>query len=396
MVGILLLGVPADPWTNLDGRLNAPSGTPQFPSILNGYPAATPPSARVRWPTLTGTQPQWEVVGVDYYAGIDRSLYPTNANLKDPYPGGNLHATLVALGASPSTVPSGASAQVSISSGSGIVFDGWDFGLHNGLNLHINGGSNWTIQNCRFKVGSNQCSNLAVSSSVTGCTIQNIEVDGSQLVVLPAQAGLNLDAGGDTICKYNYIHDIWFQGVQIGCDQNPTKSYFLNNIFWNIGFAAQASGHGDVIQAYSVSGGVPTFLDLQANWNLIYQSVAQASGATGANTQGFSFTTGGNTASYAKISWQNNTYIVLAGSNTNDMFICDLSEDGSGGQAAPVNGTIIGSNNYVDNSANNNPSPCFVWEIENSAQGSEANNFYAGVITRTGNVSMVTGAAANS
>ena len=29
-------------------------------------------------------RPSWQVPGVDYSVGIDRSLYPTNTNLKDP------------------------------------------------------------------------------------------------------------------------------------------------------------------------------------------------------------------------------------------------------------------------------------------------------------------------
>jgi hypothetical protein len=67
-----------DPWLALDGRSNAPAGTPQFATLLNNYvPGGTTPG-RYFWPSTaslnvgTGNlqQPPWRVPGVDYAVGL--------------------------------------------------------------------------------------------------------------------------------------------------------------------------------------------------------------------------------------------------------------------------------------------------------------------------------------
>lgn len=69
-----------------DGYSGAPSGTIQYPSILNNYPSASPPGVRQRTggsiasAVASGiTQPPWYVAGVDYYVGVDSGVTLSNA-----------------------------------------------------------------------------------------------------------------------------------------------------------------------------------------------------------------------------------------------------------------------------------------------------------------------------
>jgi hypothetical protein len=65
-------GGGADPWATLDGRSGATKQiSAQYPNLLNGYPISSPPNVRVRWPQSGGTQPPWQVAGVDYPVGMN-------------------------------------------------------------------------------------------------------------------------------------------------------------------------------------------------------------------------------------------------------------------------------------------------------------------------------------
>lgn len=136
-----------DPWAALDGRLLAPAGTPQFPTILNKYGtgsafAGAPVSGRYRWPNKitwpsSGNfiQPQQMVPGVDYYVGIDQNLFPNNTGL-----------TPAASGVLPSGVTRSGN-NITIS-GNNVTFNGWDF---TGFNVQYQQGvQNLVFSNCLF------------------------------------------------------------------------------------------------------------------------------------------------------------------------------------------------------------------------------------------------------
>jgi hypothetical protein len=202
-----------DPWISLDGRLGAPPGAAQYPTLLNGYPTASPPNRRVRWPTLTGTQPQWQVAGVDYPVGIDRSKYPSNASLKDPN-------TFFAAGGSFGIDDTNKIWQVQASSPA--VVDGVDFtivrsaGIHAGVQfqLNITNTSTTTVSNCQFgyRMSGFTPISFAGAGSVAGsCTFVNNVIDGIGINGLDVEGALaiNLVNGGTTTFMYN-----WFKNMQ--------------------------------------------------------------------------------------------------------------------------------------------------------------------------------------
>src|SRR3984957_14763461 len=161
-------GGGTDPWTTLDGRLNAPNGTPQLATLLNNYPSASPPNARVRWPVLTGAQPQWEVAGVDFSVGKDRSIYPTNANLKNP-----------ASATPPSGVTRNSGAHTFTVTANNVLLDGWDFSLEGGWQVIVNA-DGCTLQNNNFVVGTNLLTPITdLGNPVSNTTIQKNIIDGA-------------------------------------------------------------------------------------------------------------------------------------------------------------------------------------------------------------------------
>lgn len=369
-----------------DGFIGAPTGTPQFPTILNGYGGT---GARNKG--LIGGiqyQPPHNVPGVDYYVGPDASAFP----LKDPMPGGVIAPALSSFCA---VFDSG---QTIRQSGDNHVIDGWDFSLHGGVRLIIQG-NNCTVQNCLFRTGTNTTFGSYLEAlDIDNLTVKNCEMDGANTQITNVPPLINLRTGGTLNVNYCYIHNAWTIGVQVSADRNPPLISFQFNVFNNIDFGwapARGGWHGDVIQAFSGAGslGVPTFQDLEGNYNLIFQNGSAAD----YHSQGYSFTTGANTASYKVINWTGNTCICPAGSNMNAFFLADMSEVGSGGQAAPVNGTCTATNNYTDVSANNNPDPCAVWSIGTypthggKAPGAENNNYYHGHFSQTNTVNMITG-----
>src|SRR5215472_296742 len=104
-------------WGLLDGSLNAPPGTPQFPNLLDVNSPLTQKFGR----TLKA-RPPWKVAGVDYHVGIDRSIYPTNASLKDP----NTILNTIS-GASGNNT-----SKVVLVNGNNVTLDGYDFSLNGG------------------------------------------------------------------------------------------------------------------------------------------------------------------------------------------------------------------------------------------------------------------------
>ena len=115
-----------------DGYAGAPVGSPQFPTLLNGYTARTP----------------WHVAGVDYAVGI-----PSGTVLKDPFQGltpsnGNLDPVLVALGGS---YDSG-NIIINFAGVNNANINGWDFSLNGGQRVAINA-DGCIFQNNNCKVG---------------------------------------------------------------------------------------------------------------------------------------------------------------------------------------------------------------------------------------------------
>lgn len=265
--------------TSADGSTNAPAGSPQFPSLLSNYKA----------------RPPWKVASVDYAVGIDRSIYPTNAALKNP-------ASISMAGVSVN-----ATSHVVAISGSNVVLDGYDFSLAGGWWLNISGGSNITVSNCNFLISTNAISNCILrSGNSTNVTITKNIIDGAGK---GGQGLISSNGPGTTTITYNLIQNAAAEPVVIATAAGaaPTQDWvFEFNAIGNGGMAHISQGtHGDWIQAYNGSNAVTR--SLSCNYNLFFQS---ATAAAGAYTQGLSlWSAGGNGGTVINQTVNNNTFV---------------------------------------------------------------------------------------
>ena len=253
-------------WSSLDGSLNAPSGSAQYPSLLDASSGTNGLGRNL------ATRPPWKVAGVDYHVGIDRSLYPNNSNLLDP---------------SIASLPSGvtfSSPFVIVASATAVVLDGYDFGLHNGMTIFLRGtanggGGSLTVSNCNFLIGSNNnsCISTDNAADVGALTIINCELDGGGAI---GSTGGPLMTSNSTIItvKYNYWHnaveDGFDPGTAIGQHQTIVMMY---NLFDTAGFGS-GSPHPDWLQINNANNGLTNGQGITdrvtCNFNTSFQSNA--------------------------------------------------------------------------------------------------------------------------
>jgi hypothetical protein len=207
--------VPSDPWILLDGRLNAPPGTPQYPNLLVVNNSGLNTAGR----TLLA-RPPWKVAGVDYHVGIDRHTYPTNGSLGDP-----------TTGSLPTGVTySSASHQIQVvsSPSSPVTLEGWDFSLGGGLQVYNkgvanSGGCDLTIRNCNFKIGTTTNLICYVSDADSGSlTMVNTEIDGNGAALFAALGTGNAQGTlvGGTIPHAIFRYCWWHDAAEDGYDPN--------------------------------------------------------------------------------------------------------------------------------------------------------------------------------
>lgn len=302
------VSLPADPWINLDGRLGAPQGTAAFPTQFAG----------------DATRPAWKVPNIDYPVGIDRAIYPTDSNLKDPLASGGtvIAPALVTLGAI--FDGGGAITYVKLRATSDVVIDGYDFSLHGGLTLFLQtNGFAVTLQNCKFVVGTNarECidgddtgSNTYVQTNIT---IQNCYVDGNGLQNSAVAGGLiqRINCSGTFLIQYNRIRRAWFQLLQVGptggtsgAGQGIFHARYNSNEDAGVGRTVDVTVHGDYYQFYG--GSAFFYQEVILEFNLNLQNFA------GADTQGHSlFFSGGSLAGSQKITTNANVSIMLTNEN---------------------------------------------------------------------------------
>ena len=282
-----------------DGCSGAAAGSPQLPTILQGY----------------ATRPPWNVAGVDYPVGV-----PAGISLKDP--------TKAAL-------PTGclfSGSTVTCSGGTPITLSGYDFSLHNGTSLTISA-ANITVQNSKFVVGTNQGSLgriVNVTGSANNVTFLYNEFDGASIPVT-AQAGqtINIANVGTITFKYNYLHNSGGDMIDMG--GGPQVNVFQYNMWKDIGVN---TAHADTLQWYNskISAGS------DIGFNIVYQSVNQPGPGNGLLVP----LSEGPTATMTGMMVNNNTLISLAACSTCNWgmgFYADL-----GGVADHV--AIY--NNYID------------------------------------------------
>lgn len=361
------IGGNIDPWINLDGRLNAPFGSPQYPNQLNGYPSGSPPGARIRWPDLTGVQPQWKCAGIDYAVGIDRSSYPTNANLKDPAPGGVLAAALTAQGGSLSS----GLITFSGSSANNAIVDGWDFSLHNN-SVFINSCNNFTIQNSNWKITSSlTCIKLAAAA--TNITIQKNIIDANTFSN-GTEGTIETNSPSLTI-QYNWIKNGASEDIRIGCTSASFTTTVQYNIIENSGLGAPAL-HGDWVQILSAPG--DNLTNCTFNFNLFQQSLPDSVAAT----QGISFN-GNVNGNFISENVLNNVMLAnptdggASGKNVNTFVNSDKSW---------LNGTLTVNSNYFDTTGLTPPLSNWLTFVSGSGP-------FVGLLVKSGNINMLDGSS---
>jgi len=165
-----------------DGLATAPTNTPQLPTLLDGYAA----------------RPTWSVAGVDYAVG-----YSSGTTLSNP-------STISMAGVSVDQ----ANHIINVS-GSNVTLSGYDFSLDGGWGVSVNGGSNITIENSKFVVGSNGNTPIYVSQNASNVTVQNNLIDGAGS---SSQMLIAADGAGTTTIQYNMIQNAWGQNLVMSSD----------------------------------------------------------------------------------------------------------------------------------------------------------------------------------
>ena len=310
------------PVASLDGSVGAPSGTTQHPNLftLDAHTA----SSSASYPS----RPSWNVAGVDYHVGIDRAVYPANANLKDP-------AT--------ASLPSGVSrtgTSMTIS-GNNVLLDGFDFSLGGGWDLTVNG-NNGIVQNCNW-VATKFC--LSVNGG--GTLVQKCEFDiNAPNANVDPGFGWNAANNSTTTMQWCWIKNGWGVAFNAGNPCVGQTWIYKWNLIENsgIGFAINGA-HGDWFQSYDVSGSTAQEQDF------LYNTCIQNMNISVARCQGLSiFSAGTNTSSVNKVRIENNTLVShqtgvddvpnSAGAYVNFAILCDWHFVTTNG------GTIL--NNYID------------------------------------------------
>jgi len=341
-----------------DGFVGAPAGTPQWPDILDAYVA----------------RPAWYVAGVDYHVGIDRTLYPTNASLKNP---------------TSASLPAGCSRNTTTHiwtiTGDNVVVDGWDFSLNGGWSVTADGGSNGVIKNCNFKVTTtSQGGPLYVSSSATNFSILNNEIDGNSTLNQAIGIGLiGINAKGTTTVKYNWLKSAYGIGIVFSSIFGGETLDIRYNLIEDAGIGFSGGAHGDWIQCYNATGSPigPSTAEVICKFNLWRQTIPIASG----RTQGlslFSANSGATSGGCEIETIENNCFIANNGAYVNFAIIVDTTR--------LITSASI-KDNYFDptniGSANGGGGN---WSFIGDYSGGNGGP-YNGSVTTTGNTSMLDG-----
>jgi hypothetical protein len=240
----------------VDGCSAAPSGTPQMPHLLDLSSSTNGLNHNL------ASRPPWNAAGVDYYVGIDRSLYPTNASLKDAGVSANLPSC--------ATISSNT---VSVTANN-CTLDGYDFSTSNGLELSIGAHSGVIVSNSLFKVGPNALTPIAATGSFAGMlAIKNNEFQGNNTNITDHGGGLiyvNTGSSSTLYVQYNYFNQPHGDAIQI--DGSGVNFHYID---YNYILAEWSEPHADWVQwTANVDGGTVSF-------NTIYFPTGTGSGITG-------------------------------------------------------------------------------------------------------------------
>jgi len=332
--------ITVDPPLNLgDGSANAPAGTPQLPTLLNGY----------------AVRPSWNVAGVDYYVGV-----PTGTVLKNP-------DTIRMAGVSVNTT----SHTVTIT-GNNITLSGYDFSLEGGWQVYV-AGNNDTIEDCNFAVGSNE--QAAISIGVNGQTASNTTIEYNTINGNGISSGgvglIECSGTGTTTMEYNSITNAYTEAIVLGNTTSSAANYVVQyNLIENTGMGGARGAHGDWIQVFNAPRDVIN--NLEINYNTFVQTVAPG----GIGTQGLSLQSAAITQGpVLRETIENNTIVVTGRNSVNYAIIVDTTN---------LDGSATVSNNYIVPTG-----IAYRWLF--GGKYNAADGPYSGTLTYFNNFNMVTG-----
>jgi hypothetical protein len=261
-----------------DGSAGAPTGTANYPTLLNQYGGFN-----TRVFNATDFQPAWKVPGVDYRVGIN-----TGVVLVD--------AATMKVGSNGVTEISGHNIFVTVA---GTTLNGWDFTTDGGWQLILQA-DNITVTNCKFNSGTN---NLPVVNQTNGANVTfkycEFGSTGQTKDDNIDDANLYLSGIGGTI-EYCWLKNAGADAISLNSGGAWTIRY---NIFANDGMLPGV--HADFVQT---QGGTYT---IDHSFNLALKA-AESSG-----TQGFEYTTSNYSGG---VTLNNNVMIGQAGGNINFPF----------------------------------------------------------------------------
>jgi hypothetical protein len=348
------VGPPTDPYAAIDGSLNAPSGTAQYPDLFtnpNAVAGVTNPNA----PYLV--RPPWKVAGVDYRVGINTGVTLRNIS------------TITAADAGTNFSYNGVD-KLTINDPN-IILDSWDF--TNGNNgsgtcvqlVQNSGAANLTVTNCNLAVGTNQ-NPIFNQTAAVQATFQYCVLDAHGRTDTFNNVIFNLASSGGLTCMYCYVN----RGSQDEFD------YGVNNVIkYNlIDSPGSTGGHADWVQL----GGGGATASIVVDFNTVVQQ-------TSAGSQGFGLFPGTSGTFNSTLLECNYNTVVSYTSVAQPNYIWQAFFSGSvtGGGTIGTVGTISCQNNYVDPSGvvANNGAHGF---IVSGTQGGATFNY-------SNNINMITG-----
>jgi hypothetical protein len=226
-----------------DGSANAPSGTPQYPHLLDGY----------------AVRPPWQVAGVDYAVGIHAGTV-----LKNP----------VTCGCLPAGASVDATNHLIRVTADNVTLDGFDFTDNYSIYIPGDPGANGTrIINCAFKVtgfavnAQGSSANVYVGycvidgDSATGCDMGELISFRNGTVVYnwiknAPQHFLSAGGGGAVVYRYNLLDQGAFcPGAHLNYLQFGGGAYSLVDVEFNTSRQTPQVAGGEGYQFYTNSAG---------------------------------------------------------------------------------------------------------------------------------------------
>ena len=276
----------------------AQAALPQHPTLLSAY----------------SVRPGWQVAGVDYAVG------PVSPPTKDP-------EQLSLAGASVDV----ANRRVTINA-SNVTLHGYDFSLHGGYTLTING-ANATVTNNLFVMGSNT-SYYEISAYGDGLVLRGNTLDGTSTST--NQSALIAVYGSNPTVEFNWLKNFGQHALEMNQKQGQTTGLLYRyNLIEDGGTIA--GSHVNYLQ-----WGDGTAVNPVVTYNTTYQTAQKASG------EGFQFD-GFPGSLITNARFANNTMIMAGSSTALSYAVHALGDNANSDSPDNSGGTII--NNYFDTSA---------------------------------------------